>query len=236
MFLYRKNQNKLKTFRSYLTLLILFAVVNQINAQNKAGLSLSIPEGLGLFYGHEFPNDIALEVKASGTPWFKRTNDSWNGGESVIKTNLFYSGIFLKKYISGTKQYQGIYYGGYVRYFINHWWRQDFELLNIEQQTAIEEMYKQGSKTTRSETTHKISAGGLAGYSKKMNQIFSLDLALGIGFAPPPFYWINRKYYFQSPDRVKAGPDWLTGYLNHAGAIARIDLNINLAGLFPNNS
>lgn len=194
-------------------------------SQSDFGIFLALPEGPGVRYEYKTGNNFSHEIRISGYPWISRKNDNWNGGTSKVSTNFFYSDYYFRKFISDEKEFDGVSFGGYLRYYRTNWTRQGWDEMNAEQKREINEAFSAGGKTTSSETLHKISIGGLAGYRMSFTKTLSLDIKLGLGFTPPPLYWEHNTYYLHPDDTERVGRDWLFGYANHLSLMLGVGLS-----------
>ena len=171
--------------------------------------------GAGIEY---FTNEhIGFELGSSY--WQKKTNYNLINADIEQKEVNFYVNAMIKRYSAPKLNNAGIFYGGYIRY-----WMEAQSIINDDNWTIEQKDYYISNNRRRTLRTHKISLGGIMGYKTQFSSKLSLGFTFGLGSSIPSSYWKKVTYYDYS---VKTSPvnNTLFGNLALISVIGQISIN-----------
>lgn len=192
-------------------------MVEFISAQTEISIYGGLLDYPGLSLEQKFANNLSVDI--SGSYRYRQGNITFADAPNVdISTNAMLT-FGIKKYRTGDNGKDNFFYGGYLRY-----WQTSWRVESTDNLTLSQMQYADSLALTTSNTAHKISIGGLAGYKFFLGNKFTITLTGGIGFSTKKSYWSVIQEYNHPVRTYPYYSNEFLGYWNRLSGIGRLSV------------
>ena len=166
-----------------------------------------------------FTNEyIGFELGSSY--WKKKISSYLINADIEEKEVNFHVNAMIKRYSAKKLNNAGLFYGGYIRY-----WMEAQSIINENNWTIEQKDYYTSNNRRRTLRNHKISLGGLMGYKTQFSSKLSLAVTAGLGSSIPSSYWSKVTYYDYSVNTSSPINTALFGNLELISVLCQVSVN-----------